>query len=136
MQNHRFNRLIATGALGLAGLGLVAVLPVTAASAAPSSVNINRNWGTSVANIQVQREDTGLLSVDFGVDMAKHGAGVPWKVTITRNGKLVASTTAKTISDGSFSITRVLTPVPGTNTFVARAVDTLTGQAWSITGRL
>ena len=136
MQNHRFNRIIATGAIGLAGLGLVAMLPAASASAAPSSVNINRNWGTNVANIQVQREDTGLLSVDFGVDMAKHSAGVPWKVTITRNGKLIASTTARTISDGTFSITRVLTPVPGTNTFVAHAVDTLTGQAWSITGRL
>ncbi len=72
MQNHRFNRLIATGAIGLAGLGLVAMLPAASASAAPSSFNVNRNWGTSVANIQVQREDTGLLSVDFGVDMAKH----------------------------------------------------------------
>jgi len=136
MQNHRFNRLIATGAIGLAGLGLVAAFPAAAASAAPSSVNINRNWGASIANIQVQREDTGLLSVDFGVDMAKHTAGVPWKVTMTRNGKLFASTTVRTISDGSFSITRVLTPVSGTNTFVARAVNTRTGQAWSITGRL
>ncbi len=111
MQNHRFNRLIATGSIGLAGLGLVAALPVASASAAPSSVNIDRHWGTSVANIQVQREDTGLLSVDFGVDMAKHTAGVPWKVTMTRNGKLFASTTVRTVPDGSFSITRVLTPV-------------------------
>jgi hypothetical protein len=136
MQNHRFNRLVATGAVGLASLGLLAVLPAAYASAAPSSVNVNRNWGTSVANMQIQREDTGLFSVDFGVDMAKHGAGVPWKVTITRNGKLFASATARTISDGSFSITRVLKPVPGTNTFVAHAVNTVTGQAWSITGRL
>jgi hypothetical protein len=136
MQNHRFNRLFATGAISLAGLGLVAALPAASASAAPSSVDINRHWGTSVANIQVQREDTGGLSVDFGVDMANHSAGVPWKVTITRNGKLVASTTARTIADGSFSITRVLTPVPGTNAFVAHAVNTLTGQAWSISGTL
>jgi hypothetical protein len=136
MHNHRFNRLIATGAVGLAGLGLVAAFPAASASAAPTSLNINRNWGTSVANIQVQREDTGLLSVDFGVDMAKHTAGVPWKVTLTRNGKLFASATVRTMSDGSFSITRALTPVLGTNTFVAHAVNTRTGQAWSITGRL
>ena len=136
MQHHRFNRLIATGAVGLAGLGLVALLPAASASATPSSINVYRNWGTSVANIQVQKEDTGRLSIDFGVDMAKHTAGVPWKITITRNGKLLVSTTAKTISDGSFSITRVLTPVPGTNTFVAHAVNTITGQAWSITGKM
>ena len=137
MQDHLFNRLIATGAVGLAGLALAAALPAASASAATNSVNITRKCGgTSVANLQVQREDTGQLSVDFGVDMAQHTAGVPWKVKETRNGKMFVSTPVKTIADGSFSITRALKPVAGTNTFVAYAVNTRTGQTCSITGSL
>ena len=126
MQSHRLNRLVATGAAGLAGLVLVAALPAASASAVANSVNVTRKCaGTSVANLQVQREDTGQLSVDFGVDMAKHTAGVPWKVKETRNGKMFMSTPVKTISDGSFSITRALKPVAGTNAFVVYAVNTL-----------
>ena len=136
MQSHRLNRLVATGAAGLTGLVLVAALPAASASAAANSVNSSRKCGTSVAKLQVQREDTGQLSVDFGVDMAKHTAGVPWKVKETRNGKIFVSTTVKTISDGSFSITRALKPVAGTNKFVAYAVNTRTGQTCSITGTL
>jgi hypothetical protein len=136
MNNHRFNRLVTIGAAGLAGLVLVAAVPVASASAATNSINISRNCGSNVANLQVQREDTGQLSVDFGVDMAKHTAGVPWKVKQTRNGKLFASTSTKTIADGSFSITRALQPVAGTNTFIAYAVNTRTGQTCSVSGSL
>jgi hypothetical protein len=136
MQSHRFNRLVAIGAAGLAGLVLVAAVPVASASAATNSINITRNCGTSVANLQVQREDTGQLSVDFGIDTAKHTAGMPWKVKQTRNGKVFSSTSVKTISDGSFSISRVLRPVAGTNTFVAYATNARTGQICSITGSL
>ena len=137
MQSHRLNRLVATGAAGLAGLVLVAALPAASASAATNSVNVTRKCaGTSVANLQVQREDTGQLSVDFGVDMAKHTAGVPWKVKETRNGKMFVSTPVKTISDGSFASLGALKPVAGTNAFVVYAVNTRTGQTCSITGSL
>jgi len=68
--------------------------------------------------------------------MARHTAGVPWNVKETRNGKIFVSTTVKTISDGSFSITRALNPMAGANTFVAYAVDTRTGKTCSITGSL
>ena len=136
MNNHRFNRLVTVGATGLAGLVLVAAVPAASASAAMNSTNITHNCGTNVANLQVQREDTGQLSVDFGIDMAKHTAGVPWRVKQTRNGKLFDSATVRTIADGSFSITRALDPVAGTNTFVAYAVNARTGQTCSITGSL
>ena len=137
MQSHRLNRLVATGAAGLAGLVLVAALPAASASAATNSVNVTRKCaGTSVANLQVQREDTGQLSVDFGVDMAQHTAGMPWKVKETRNGKMFVSTPVKTISDGSFSITRPSSRWPGLTPLCVYAVNTRTGQTCSITGSL
>jgi hypothetical protein len=136
MQNHRFNRLVAAGAVGLAGLVSMATLPAASASATGSSINISQPCGTNVVNLQAQTEDTGLVSVDFGVDMAQPIAGVPWKVKEARNGKIFVSTTVKTTSDGSFSITRTLPPVPGTSTFTASAVDMLTGQTCSISGSM
>ena len=137
MQDNRFSRFVATGAAGLIGLASVAALPSTSASATASSVNINRSCASgSVANLQVQREDTGQISIDFGVDMARHTAGVPWKVKEARNGKVFVSTIVRTISDGSFSITRTLGRLAGTNTFVAYAVNTQTGKTCSITGLL
>jgi len=137
VKNNRLNRLVGTAAVGLAGLALTAVLPTASASAAPSSINMTRKCASnSVANLQVQREDTGQLSVDFGVDMAQHSSGVPWKVKETRNGKIFVSTTVMSISDGSFSLTRALKPVAGTNTFVAYAVNTRSGKTCSITGSL
>lgn len=137
MTTNRISRLILVGAVGAAGLGTLVALPVTQAGAAASSININaRCSGTSVANLQVQREDTGKLSVDFGVDMARHTAGVPWRVTESNNGSVFVSTTTKTISDGSFSISRLITPKAGTNTVVGKAVNLVTHETCKITGSL
>jgi hypothetical protein len=137
MTTNRIARLVAAGAVSAAGLGTLAVLPVTHAGAAASSININAKCsGTSVANLQVQREDTGKLSVDFGVDMARHTAGVPWKVTESDNGTTFVSTTTKTISDGSFSISRLIAPKAGTNTVVGKAVNLVTHETCAIKGSL
>jgi hypothetical protein len=137
MTTNRIARLVAAGAVSAAGLGTLAVLPVTQAGAAASSININAKCsGTSVANLQVQREDTGKLSVDFGVDMARHTAGVPWKVTESDNGTTFVSTTTKTISDGSFSISRLIAPKAGTNTVVGKAVNLVTHETCAIKGSL
>ncbi len=55
-------------------------MPVATAGAATPPVNITAQCsGTSTVNLQLQRKDTGKLSVDFGVDMARHKAGVQWK---------------------------------------------------------
>lgn len=137
MSTRRITRLVTAGALGLAGLGTFALVPVASASAATPSININaRCSGTSVSNLQAQREDTGAVSVDFGVDMARHTAGIPWKITESRNGTGFVSVTVKTVTDGSFSVTRVLSPLAGTNTIAARAVNAKTGETCSITGSL
>ncbi len=137
MTTNRISRLILVGAVGAAGLGTFAVLPATQVGAATSSININAKCsGTSVADLQVQREDTGKLSIDFGVDMARHTAGVPWKVTVSNNGSVFMNTTTKTISDGSFSISRLIAPKAGTNTVVGKATNLVTHETCKITGSL
>jgi len=115
------------------------LLAATNAGAAIRTANVNINAkcsGSSVANLQVQREDTGKLSVDFGVDMARHQAGVPWKVTLWDNGSLFVNTTVKTISDGSFSVSPVINPKPGINTIVGKAVNVVTHEKCTIKGSL
>jgi hypothetical protein len=137
MSHRRIFRLVVSGAIGVAGLGAVSVIPTAAASATTSSVNINAKCsGSSVSNLQVQREDTGKLSVDFGVDMARHVAGVPWKVTESDNGTVFVNATLRTISDGSFSATRLIGPKAGTNTIAAKAVNSLTGETCKISASL
>jgi len=134
MSNHRLSRLVSAGAVAAGGLA-VAVVPAATAGAAPAPVNTTvKCSGTSTANLQLQREDTGKLSVDFGVDMARHKAGVQWKVTETDNGTTFVTTTAKTIRDGSFSITRLLVPAAGANTVVGTATNPLTGESCTVHG--
>jgi hypothetical protein len=88
----------------------------------------------STANLQVQREDNGKLSVDIGVDMNRHTSGVPWKVRAYDNGKLIENATVRTISDGSFSVTRVLAPLAGTNHIVFYATNLRTGKTCKMNG--
>ena len=133
MSNHRVTRAIATGAVGFAGLGAAIAVPVAAAGAATPPVNITAKCsGTSTVNLQLQREDTGKLSVDFGVDMARHKAGVQWKVIETDNGRTFVNKTARTIQDGSFSITSLLTPHAGLNSVTGTAVKATTGETCTL----
>jgi len=137
MSNHRLTRAIAAGAVGIAGLGAAIAVPVATAGAATPPVNITAKCsGTSTVNLQLQREDTGRLSVDFGVDMARHKAGVQWKVTETDNGTTFVSKTAKTIRDGSFSITSLLTPQAGLNTVTGTAVNATSGETCTLTASI
>ena len=102
---------------------------VAAPSAAPKTVVVNgRCTKGSLSNLQLQREDTGKLSIDFGIDMARHTGGIAWKVKVTDNSGLVAATTVRTISDGSFSITRLITPKPGVNHVNALALNPATRE--------
>ena len=137
MPHRRISHLVVPAVIGLATIASAMAIPVASASAATSSVNVNaRCSGTSVSNLQVQREDTGKLSVDFGVDMARHTAGVPWKFVQKDNGTVFANGIAKTVSDGSFSVTRLIAPKPGTNTIIATAKNTLTGETCTIRAAL
>lgn len=118
-------------AFALAGTGIVATVP-TADAATPSDTVTARCSGHSVVNLQLQREDNGALSADFGVDMARHKAGVAWKVTETRNGAAILTTSVKTVSDGSFSISSLLSS-PGHTAIAGTASDAASGETCSIT---
>jgi len=84
--------------------------------------------GTSLTDLQVGHEDNGKLSIDFGVDMARHASGIAWRVSMTDNGIVIANLTVRTIADGSFSVTRLVTPRPGANHIVARARRITNGE--------
>ena len=86
----------------------------------------------SLSNLQVQREDNGTLNIDFGVDMVTHTSGVTWTYRVVDNRSVVMSGTASTIADGSFSVTRALTPMTRSNHIVATAKNAATGETCRI----
>ncbi len=126
-----FPRLAIVALPAALAIGAVGV-EIPAHAAAPRNVVVNRHCSKgSLGNLQVQREDTGQVSVDFGVDMARHTAGVVWKVKETRNGTAFVNRTVKTISDGSFSVSNLLAPNK-TNHIVATASNPKTGETCTI----
>lgn len=73
----------------------------------------------STSKLKLIRDD-GRIEVEFEVDQNR--SGVPWKVTLRRNGTRVASLTAKTSgASGSFEIRRLIADRPGTDRISARA---------------
>ena len=106
-----------------------------AANTLPSVVKTGSCSKGSIYSLQVQREDTGKISVDWGVDMAKPVAGVKWAVHETQNGTTFVNQVVPTISDGSWSITRTVNP-QRTNVFTATAKNPATGETCSATVRL
>ena len=76
---------------------------------------------SSTAKLKLSIED-GRIEVEFEVDQNRNG--IPWKVTLRRNGPLVASTTARTRApSGSFSVRRVIANTPGTDRITANAAS-------------
>ena len=95
MHLRRLALIALPAALTLGTLGIAA----PAHAATPTGVVVNRHCSnTSLGNLQLQREDTGKISVDFGVDMARHTAGVTWKVKETRNGVVFVNRSTRTIT--------------------------------------
>jgi hypothetical protein len=73
----------------------------------------------STSKLKLGREDRGI-EVEFEVDQNKNR--VPWRVTLSRNGKTVASMTATTRApSGSFEIHRILAGRLGTDRITAVA---------------
>lgn len=73
----------------------------------------------STSKLKLTREHRGI-EVEFQVDQDR--AGVPWKVTLRRNGGRVASFTATTRApSGSFEIRRVIARQPNANRITATA---------------
>lgn len=72
---------------------------------------------SSTSKLKLSRED-GRIEVEFEVDQNRNG--IPWKVTLRRNGSLVASTTRTTRApSGSFSLRRLVSGAHGSVVAVA-----------------
>jgi hypothetical protein len=105
---------------------MLAVAAATAASVPVASAKDGRDVrvaGTcthvSTAKLKLSPEDE-RIEVEFEVDQNRNG--VPWRVTLRRNGVLVAATTATTRApSGSFSVRRV---VAGTRAARVTAIAT------------
>jgi hypothetical protein len=109
-----------TIALALTLASSVVALSVTSVASAKGGGDV-RVRGTctqsSTAKLKLGRED-GRIEVEFEVDQNRNG--VPWKVTLRRNGSLVASATATTRGpSGSFELRRLVSGAHGTVTAVA-----------------
>ena len=101
----------------------VALLAVPAALASGGNHRTIRVQGTctqqSTSKLKLSSEDRGI-EVEFEVDQNRNR--VPWKVTLRRNGRAVASLRAVTRApSGSFEIRRVLAGPLGTTRIVAVA---------------
>ena len=85
---------------------------------------------SSTSKLKLKNEDRGI-EVEFEVDQNRNG--VPWKVTLRRNGALVASKSAVTRGpSGSFSVERTIAGSGGK--FVA--VATRAGERCSATASI
>ena len=76
---------------------------------------------TALRIIRALRFD-GIVEIEFEVDQNRNG--VPWNVTLRRNGALVASTTAVTRApSGSFEVRRVISNAAGVDRVLAVATS-------------
>jgi hypothetical protein len=114
MFNFRIITLVVTLAISAAAL---AVAPLASAKGGDPVRVRGVCTQSSTAKLKLSHEN-GRIEVEFEVDQNRNG--VPWKVTLRRNGSLVASTTATTHApSGSFSLRRVIAGAQGTVVAVA-----------------
>jgi hypothetical protein len=103
----------------------VTLLLVPAAFAKDGDVRVSGSCTGRVTSKLKLSEEDGAIEVEFEVDQNRNG--VPWKVTLRRNGSVVASTTARTRPpSGSFEVRRVISGSAGTRV-TATATNPSTG---------
>jgi hypothetical protein len=82
---------------------------------------------SSTAKLKLSREDS-RIEVEFEVDQNR--SGVPWKVTLRRNGAVVAAAKATTRApSGSFTVRRLLS---GTSANVVAVATRAGGERCSV----
>ena len=66
--------------------------------------------------------ENGRIEVEFEVDQNRNG--IPWRITVRRNGSIVATATATTRApSGSFTVRRVMAASSGTDRIAAVATS-------------
>ena len=82
--------------------------------------------GSSTSKIKLGPRD-GAIEVQFEVDQNRNG--VVWNVSLTQNGSVVFSGTAKTKApSGSFEVRRTLVNTAGSDVIVGMAINPATGE--------
>jgi hypothetical protein len=115
----RTHTITLAAALATAAALAVAAVPVASAKGGPGVRVAGVCTQNSSAKLKLSRED-GRIEVEFEVDQNRNG--VQWKVTLRRNGALVASTTATTHApSGSFSVRRLINRADATDRISAAA---------------
>ena len=105
--------------LSLFAAALLAVPAASAKGGHPGVTVRGTCTKQSTSKLKVAR-DNGRIEVEFEVDQSRNG--VPWKVTLRRNGTRVAVLKATTKApSGSFEIRRLLADRPGADRISARA---------------
>jgi 2-methylaconitate cis-trans-isomerase PrpF len=105
-------RTISISAVVAAGFAALAIAPLASAKGGDGVRVQGACTTSSTAKLKLSHED-GRIEVEFEVDQNRNG--VRWKVTLRRNGSLVAATTATTHApSGSFSLRRVISGTHGT----------------------
>lgn len=103
-------------------IALAALAVVPAALAKDGDVRVQ---GTCTRNSTAKlklSDENGRVEVEFEVDQNRNG--VPWRVTLRRNGSPVARTTARTRPpSGSFEVRRVIGGTAGTDRIAATAIS-------------
>ena len=109
-----------TRSVAIAVAALTAVIAAPAGVAKDGDIRIAGSCTSAASSkLKLSAEDGGI-EVEFEVDQNRNG--VPWRVTLRRNGSLVASTTARTRApSGSFEVRRVIAGSPGATRVVAVA---------------
>lgn len=118
--------------LSLFAAALLAVPAASAKGGHPGTLTIPGVCShQSTSKLKLSR-DNGRIEVEFEVDQNRNG--VPWKVTLRRNGIRVASLTAETRApSGSFEIHRLIADRPGADRISARAT-LASGEACTASG--
>jgi hypothetical protein len=103
-------------------------LVVAALTAAPAGIAKDGDirvagtcTGSTASKIKLSEED-GRIEVEFEVDQNRNG--VPWRVTLSQNGRTIARLTRVTRGpSGSFEVRRVAPDRPGADVLRGRAVS-------------
>ena len=99
-------------AVAVAVAAMAAMVAVPGAIAKDGDVRSSGKCTTAATSKLKLSAQSSRIEVEFEVDQNRNG--VPWRVTLRRNGSLVASTTARTRApSGSFSVRRVIANAPG-----------------------
>ena len=124
-----------TAALAVAVAAVTAVVAAPGASAKDGDVRIKGTCTTAATSKLKLSAENGRIEVEFEVDQNRNG--VPWRVTLRRNGSLVATTTATTRApSGSFSVRRVVADVPGSRDRVVAVATSRSGATCRAAGSL